>query len=138
MRTKVSYLASESLNESLPLDHPTLGSATVHLVYERATRLCAYYAYIGHDISRCPTRARVLQLCADPAYSNRYELAILRDHRKGSWMNCSALVPCRATDSFPTNAAPVAATHVQQPPLASPAATPPYPSLTAALMHLIS
>lgn len=93
MRAKICYVATSPLKDRLNLNHPSLGTVPVYLVYEHATRLCPYCGIIGHDISGCTMRDRVLQLCADPRYSHRHELQMLRDHRKGAWINCPALVP---------------------------------------------
>lgn len=93
MRVKIAYDASEPLDDTMELIHPTREKELVYLVYERATRLCSYCGEIGHELAGCASHGRVLQLCADPANSHRQELRLLRDHRKGEWMNCPTLVP---------------------------------------------
>lgn len=93
MRVKISFNADKGLQDRLPVTHPTLGEIPVYLVYERVARLCPYCVYIGHDLAGCPKRGHVLQLCVNPAYATRTDLLALRNHRKGVWMNCPALVP---------------------------------------------
>lgn len=107
MRVKTSYSVLKGLQDSIPLDHPTLGPISIFLVYERASRLCIFCGGIGHVISGCAQRSRVLQLCADPINANRPELVLLRDYRRGPWINCSALVPRETlTDPQPTIGSP--------------------------------
>ncbi|KAF3334147.1 hypothetical protein FCM35_KLT20751 [Carex littledalei] len=93
MRVKISFISSDPLQDSIELNHPTRGKVPVYLVYEKTSRLCPYCGIIGHDLAGCVYRGRVLQLCADSSNDHRHELRLLRDHRKGAWMNCPTLVP---------------------------------------------
>lgn len=93
MKTKINFKSEKALKDRMFVEHPTLGPLTIYLVYERVARLCSYCAKVGHEISGCPKRGRVLQLCADPTYANRPEMAFVRNHRIGPWINCPALVP---------------------------------------------
>lgn len=105
MKVKNSYLANKKLQDSIPLEHPVLGIVTIHLVYERAARICTFCGFVGHEISGCASRARVLQLSADPANANSPELALLRKHKLGPWINCSTLVPREMPEDAPTSEA---------------------------------
>lgn len=124
MRVQIAFSTLKGLEDTLPLDHPTLGPITIHLVYERAARLCSFCGFVEHVISGCAKHNRVLQLSADPAYADRPELPLLREHRKGAWINCIALVPREIPAepepewASPPTSPPAAATNQQQnPPL---------------------
>lgn len=125
MKAKVSFVASKVLEDHLTLDHPTLGVMPVYFVYERASRLCPYCGIIGHDISGCARRNRVMQLCADLVYNHRHELPLLRDHRKSEWINCPSLVPRPLP---PTPPSPHTPSHASNSENHSQPTTPLYPS----------
>lgn len=93
MKTKITFKCDKSLKDRMFVELLTLGPLTVYLVYERVVRVCSYCVIVGHEISGCPKRGRVLQLCADPLYANRPEMLFMRDHRMGPWINCPHLVP---------------------------------------------
>ncbi|KAF3326268.1 Zinc knuckle [Carex littledalei] len=65
MKAKVSFNASEPLEDKLMLNHPSLGKILIYLVYERAGRLCPHCGRVGHDLSGCARRNQILTLCAD-------------------------------------------------------------------------
>lgn len=93
MRAKITFCASDSLDDRMTAEHPTIGLRIIYLVYERVPQLCIYCTMVGHEISDCPKRGRALQLFSDPVYANRPEMAFVLEHHVGPWINCMNLVP---------------------------------------------
>lgn len=81
------------LKDRLFVDHPTFGTITVYLIYEKLGRVCTCCGGIRHKISGCDTYVRILQLANDPLYSNRTEIIILKEKQNGAWINVAGLVP---------------------------------------------
>lgn len=92
-RAKVAYEVGAPLQDVLKIHHEFLGERVIHLLYEKALRICLFCGHLGHDLGHCKDYGKVMRMESDPAYQNRPELDVLKERRLGAWINDFSAVP---------------------------------------------
>lgn len=93
-RVKMLISLEKPLRDHVTVRHPALGDVVVHLVYERAGRICIFCGEIGHEIGSCPDRARLAKI-RQSNKDSRPELEGILKPTRGVWINNQAMVPIK-------------------------------------------
>lgn len=92
-KVKLLLPIEKPLKDTLVVTHPTLGSITAYIVYERVSRLCMFCGRLGHDNTTCADKNRMQRLMIDPKYKNRSDAKSLSENRVRPWINNQDLIP---------------------------------------------
>lgn len=92
-RIKILFNIDKALQDHVPVDHPTLGTFPILLVYERLNRICLFCGIAGHDHAECPDKIRMIRLKADPRFKDRSDVQALTELKIQPWINNSAILP---------------------------------------------
>lgn len=101
-RVKVAYELGVPMQDVLKIHHEVLGEKIIHLVYEKAHRICLFCGHLGHELGHCKDYGKVMRMASDPTYQNRPELEELQEHRLGAWINNMSAVPRGDTITGPS------------------------------------
>lgn len=86
-KIKISVPIDKPLMDRREITHPTLGTFTALIVYERVNRMCLFCARLGHDHHGCVNKVRIQRMLMDPKYRNKPNIAAMGHNRAGPWIN---------------------------------------------------
>lgn len=92
-KIKVLMPMEKPIKEKLRITHQQIGTITIHVVYERLSKICLFCAGLGHEHPDCVDKIRMEGLARDLKYANQPGMQGITDLKLNPWINNVALVP---------------------------------------------
>ncbi|XP_078165207.1 uncharacterized protein LOC144559913 [Carex rostrata] len=92
IKVKMQIPIDKPLFDKVKLNHPSLGQVIVYLVYERLGRICLFCGGLGHEMTGCGERSRLVKLKKMLEKENRPEMQDILKPTRGPWITNQILL----------------------------------------------